>query len=179
MKDLSFASIMLCQTNFLIFSCIPFQQTGKNSGKYRHPHIALAALELWIANQCMPDMCPQEWLESPNGQGYGTDDTKSTSITWCEMDNNNNLTAQPLVPYEWPNTGGGVFPGHELYGGEPLKAAPGVYVNEVVGIEFPEDSSELADTTTPTTTPNDSSAGRIAMSWFLTTAFGIAGIVAF
>jgi hypothetical protein len=139
----------------------PYVHTGENSGKYRHPHIALAALELWIANQCMPDKCMPTWLESPNGQGYGTDGTKSTSITWCEMDNNKDLTAQPLVPYAWPNAGDGIFPGHELYDGMPLKAAPGVYVNEVV-----EDLD------------NDSSAGHVAMSWFLTTAFGVAGIVA-
>jgi hypothetical protein len=145
----------------------PYVLTGENSGKYRHPHLALAALELWIANQCMPDKCPQEWLESPNGQGYGTDGTKSTSITWCEMEDNENPMAQPLVPYEWPNTGNGIFPGHELYDGRPLKAVPGVYVNEVVDIvpETEEDS--------------DDSAGHIAMSWFLTTAFVIAGIVAF
>lgn len=31
----------------------PYIHTGDNSGQYRHPHLALAALELWIANQCM------------------------------------------------------------------------------------------------------------------------------
>jgi hypothetical protein len=139
----------------------PYVHTGENSGKYRHPHLALAALELWIANQCMPDKCSQEWLGSPNGEGYGTDETKATSITWCEMDDNDSLAAQPLVPYEWPSAGNGVFPGHQLYDGRPMKAAPGLYVNEVVDIKFPD------------------SAGPIAMSWFLTMAFGIACIVAF
>lgn len=31
----------------------PYVHTGDNAGKYRHPHLALAALETWIANQCM------------------------------------------------------------------------------------------------------------------------------
>ncbi|CAB9509537.1 expressed unknown protein [Seminavis robusta] len=115
----------------------PYVHTGENSGKYRHPHIALAALELWIANKCMPDKCPTAWLESPNGQGYGTDSKLSTSITWSEMDDNKNPIAQPLVPYEWPNAGNGIFPGHELYNGMRSKPAPGVYVNEVVEILEP------------------------------------------
>lgn len=57
------------------------RQTSENAGLYRHPHIALAALEIWIANQCMPKKCPSTWLDSPNGQDYATDDTTSTSIT--------------------------------------------------------------------------------------------------
>merc|ERR1740138_1339753 len=62
----------------------PYIHTGEDSGKYRHPHLALAAFELWIANKCNPAKCPTTWLESPNGQGYGIDKMKSTSITWIE-----------------------------------------------------------------------------------------------
>jgi hypothetical protein len=114
----------------------PYVHTGENSGKYRHPHIALAALELWMANQCMPDMCAATWLDSPNGMGYANDDKMSTSITWCEMEDNNDAMSQPLVPYVWPVQGMGVFPGLELYGDEVVKPAPGMYVNALVDVEL-------------------------------------------
>jgi len=110
----------------------PYIHTGENSGQYRHPHLALAALELWIANSCNPDKCASEWLESPNGKGYGIDKMKSTSITWAEMNDNNDPIAQPTVPYKWPNSGDGIYPGHELYGNYLLKPAPGSYVTEFV-----------------------------------------------
>ena len=114
--------------------------TGENSGKYRHPHVALAALELWIANQCLPDNCPSTWLDSPNGQGYGAADDTSTSITWSEMKDNDDPMSQPAVPYVWPNAGDGVYPGLNLYGGKTVKGAPGFYVNEVVGgVDVEED----------------------------------------
>jgi len=110
----------------------PYIHTGENSGLYRHPHIALAAFELWIANKCKPDACPSRWLDSPNGQGYGTNKMTSTSITWSEMDNNNDPMAQPIVPYAWPNSGGGIYPGLELYGDVMIKPAPGSYVTKFV-----------------------------------------------
>eukprot|EP00586_Coscinodiscus_wailesii_P023498 CAMPEP_0172520002 /NCGR_PEP_ID=MMETSP1066-20121228/291745_1 /TAXON_ID=671091 /ORGANISM="Coscinodiscus wailesii, Strain CCMP2513" /LENGTH=422 /DNA_ID=CAMNT_0013302681 /DNA_START=37 /DNA_END=1306 /DNA_ORIENTATION=- len=112
----------------------PYVSTGEHSGLYRHPHLALAALELWIANQCMPSKCPSTWLDSPNGQEYGTNPEKATSITWCEMDNNEDPMAQPAVPYVWPTSGSGIFPGHELLypAGKTTKQAPGVYVTEYV-----------------------------------------------
>lgn len=97
----------------------PYIHTGENSGQYRHPHLALAALELWIANQCMPDKCASEWLSSPNGQGYAADPMKTTSITWAEMIDNTNPMSQPLIPYAWPNSEpeGGIYPGLSmLYG---------------------------------------------------------------
>ena len=65
----------------------------------------------------MPDKCASEWLDSPNGQGYAADPMKTTSITWAEMIDNNDPMSQPLVPYAWPNSGDGVYPGLEkLYG---------------------------------------------------------------
>mmetsp|Transcript_1031 Transcript_1031/g.1902 ORF Transcript_1031/g.1902 Transcript_1031/m.1902 type:complete len:414 (-) Transcript_1031:1720-2961(-) len=110
----------------------PYVHTGENAGMYRHPHIALAALELWIANQCNNKKCPSKWLDSPNGQGYGKDEAKSTSITWAEMDDNDFPISQPIVPYKWPNAGTGLFPGHELYDNMPFKAVTGSYVTEFV-----------------------------------------------
>ena len=59
----------------------------------------------------MPDKCASEWLDSPNGQGYAADPMKTTSITWAEMIDNNDPISQPLVPYAWPNSGDGIYPG--------------------------------------------------------------------
>lgn len=115
----------------------PYVHTGEDSGQYRHPHLALAALELWIANQCMPDKCAAEWLDSPNGQGYAAEGAKATSITWAETDDNAFPMAQPAVPYAWPNSGEGDFPGLEdLYPSATLgcvKQAPGLYATEFAG----------------------------------------------
>jgi len=141
----------------------PYVHTGENSGLYRHPHIALAALELWMANQCIPE-CPSEWLKSPNGENYGTDETTSTSITWCEMADNANPMAQPLVPYAWPNTGKGLYPGLNLYNASATKAAPGLYITEVVGgVKLEDDSHDSShDSHDSHDHSSDDSSGTIA-----------------
>jgi len=119
----------------------PYVHTGENSGKYRHPHIALAALELWIANQCMPDKCASTWLDTPNGEKYGKDPLLSTAITWSEMDDNTDPMSQPKTPYA-PNSGDELYPGLEtLYptnadNGACAKSAPGLYVTEIAGQGF-------------------------------------------
>jgi hypothetical protein len=120
----------------------PYIHTGENAGLYRHPHIALAALELWLAHDCNPDACPSTWLDSPNGKGYGADKMTSTSITWTEMDDNNDTMAQPAVPYKWPNSGKGLYPGHELYGDYMAKPAPGSYVTRFVAVASSSHSSK-------------------------------------
>lgn len=109
----------------------PYVHTGENSGQYRHPHIAFAALELKIANMCKPKECPKEWLHSPNGQDYPSMDAE-TSITWAAMEDENDPMSQPKVPYSWPNAGQGIFPGHELYNGKPMKPVAGQYVMALV-----------------------------------------------
>ena len=50
------------------------------------------------------------------------------------MDDNMNPMAQPAVPNQWPNSGDGFFPGHELYDGKLIKPAPGTYVTELVAL---------------------------------------------
>jgi hypothetical protein len=112
----------------------PYIHTGKNSGKYRHPHLGLAAFELWIANQCMPQKCPLTWLDSPNGKGYAPNRTKASNIVWCEMKNRKNPMSQPKVPYEWPIKDGY---GIAQYGG-PVKQVKGVFVNDLVAKETRE-----------------------------------------
>lgn len=39
----------------------PYIFWGPNRGKYRHPHIAFAAVESWLAHKVMPDMCAEAW----------------------------------------------------------------------------------------------------------------------
>ena len=123
----------------------PYIHTGENSGLYRHPHIALAALELMIANKCNPEKCPSTWLDSPNGKDYGSKET-STSITWAEMEDNSDQIAQPAVPYKWPNAGDGIFPGHELYGGLNVKPAAGSYVTKFVAVLSEDPKPSAAST---------------------------------
>lgn len=85
-----------------------------------------------IANKCQgDDVCPKQWLDSPNGKSYG-DKLKSTSITWAEMEDNTDPMSQPAVPYKWPNSGNGIYPGHELYDGKLIKPVAGSYVTEFV-----------------------------------------------
>jgi hypothetical protein len=135
-----YCSTRVAQEGSIWADFCPYVHTGPNAGKYRHPHIALAALQQWIAHECMPDKCDSTWDEGP----FGYPPTVSTSITWCEMQDNDSHVSQPRVPYKWPiDTGGGggggggrasgdgeELPGPDLYYG--FKAAPGVYVNELV-----------------------------------------------
>mmetsp|Transcript_4773 Transcript_4773/g.8859 ORF Transcript_4773/g.8859 Transcript_4773/m.8859 type:complete len:438 (-) Transcript_4773:344-1657(-) len=108
----------------------PYVHTGENAGKYRHPHIALAALQQLVANACMPSLCGKEWDEGPDG--YPPKPTESTSITWCEMEDNEDPISQPKVPYSWPimETDESILPGPFSYGA--FKPAKGFYVNELV-----------------------------------------------
>lgn len=138
----------------------PYIHTGENSGLYRHPHIALAAIELWIANKCNPTKCPPKWLESPAGKNYGKDPKTSTSITWSQMDNNTDPMAQPSVPYSWPNSGDGIYPGHELYGDNMIKPAPGSYVTKYVAAGSKMMMSNSNTNGTNTTGGKESSASR-------------------
>ncbi len=126
----------LPQTIQLSGDFCPYVHTGPNSGKNRHPHIALASLELWIANQCMPEHCPARWLDSPNGRGYATDGEAATSITWAKMNNEDDPMSQPAIPYVWPTDGSSIFPGFgDLYPSDKCtKSAPGKYVTEIAGL---------------------------------------------
>ena len=42
----------------------PYIFFGPNRGKYRHPHIALSALETYLANKVMPSTCGTSWDDS-------------------------------------------------------------------------------------------------------------------
>jgi hypothetical protein len=82
-----------------------------------------------IANACMPDMCGTEWDEGASAYPPAADVT--ISITWCEMDDNEDAMAQPAVPYARPIVSKeGGLPGPDRY--DSFKAAKDVYVNELV-----------------------------------------------
>jgi len=42
----------------------PYITFGPNRGKYRHPHLAYSALETYLANKIMPDVCGSTWDDS-------------------------------------------------------------------------------------------------------------------
>ena len=42
----------------------PYIFFGPNRGKYRHPHIAFAAVETYLANLVMPNKCGTTWDDS-------------------------------------------------------------------------------------------------------------------
>jgi hypothetical protein len=81
----------------------PYSHEGLNAGKFRPPHLALASIVQYIANQVMPDKCDPEWDEGPQGYPLFPD----SSMDWVVMNEfiNGDPKAQPLLPYTWPESG--------------------------------------------------------------------------
>jgi len=50
----------------------PYIFFGPNRGKYRHPHIALSAVEVYLSNLLMPDKCGTSWDDSNYPQAVDT-----------------------------------------------------------------------------------------------------------
>lgn len=90
--------------------------------QYRHPHIAYAALEVFLAAERYPDKCANTWLE--NNPGFIDDERISTVLRFPVMSNEadkktvENWLAQPVLPYDYTKPA--------------PKGAGGVYVNSVV-----------------------------------------------
>ena len=42
----------------------PYIYFGPHRGKYRHPHIAFSAVEVYLSNKVMPDKCGTTWDDS-------------------------------------------------------------------------------------------------------------------
>uniref|UniRef100_A0A7S4UGS6 Uncharacterized protein n=1 Tax=Ditylum brightwellii TaxID=49249 RepID=A0A7S4UGS6_9STRA len=107
----------------------PYVFEGPDAGQYRHPHIAYAALEVYLANQVMPELCGVTWLE--NNPDFLDPDRVTTNIAFPKMDadegNNKRSVArwlgQPSLPYKYPRGNDRDF---------MLKAASGEYVTEYV-----------------------------------------------
>jgi len=102
----------------------PYIFKGENAGKYRHPHIAYAALEVFLAAERYPNKCADTWLE--NNPDFIDDDKRiSTILHFPAMSNEDagketveNWLAQPILPYDYTKPA--------------PKSAGGDYVNSVV-----------------------------------------------
>lgn len=96
----------------------PYVFEGPDAGKYRHPHIAYAALEVYLAKRIMPDKCKTTWLE--NNPDFLNPDRVTTDTPFPVMSKDDvdattveNWLGQPVLPWNYDS-------------GDP-KAAEGVY----------------------------------------------------
>jgi len=94
----------------------PYVFEGPDAGQYRHPHIALAALEVYLANLALPETCKVTWLE--NNPDFLDADRVSTDTPFPVMSNDEeypdpttveNWLGQPVLP--WNYTSGEARPG--------------------------------------------------------------------
>jgi hypothetical protein len=72
---------------------------GPDAGIYRHPHLALASLEQYLANIAIPEKCGLEW-----NSDYPL--SPDSSWDWVEMISDD-PKSQPKTPYAWPVSGQG------------------------------------------------------------------------
>lgn len=84
----------------------PYVFKGPDAGKYRHPHIAYAALEVYLANKYMPDQCSKTWLE--NNPDFLDPKRVTTDTPFPTMDNDNagkktvkHWLGQPVLPWKY------------------------------------------------------------------------------
>jgi len=101
----------------------PYIFFGPKRGKYRHPHIAYAAVEVWLANKVMPDKCGKTWDDN-DGKDYPF--TPSHSVAFPKMTKVEGFKEHPKQPMI-DRSGSFIWPGDE---GTKRKAVPGVFVIE-------------------------------------------------
>jgi len=82
----------------------PYIFEGENAGKYRHPHIAFASLEVYLANMHMPEDCHPTWLENNPWfieEGRVTTDTPFPVMSNDDKDAKSveNWLGQPVLPW--------------------------------------------------------------------------------
>jgi len=79
----------------------PYIFFGNDRGKYRHPHVAFAAVETWLANKIMPDQCGPTWDEN-DGFDYpfppNDDDRVQTRTHFAPNDNSVAFPEMATVP---------------------------------------------------------------------------------
>jgi len=96
----------------------PYIFFGPSRGKYRHPHIAYAALEVFLANQTVAE-CGPTW-DDGDGANFPSSPDNSAAFPMMELvDGNPDDPEQPEV-----NECGFIWPGAE---GDKKKAVPGVF----------------------------------------------------
>mmetsp|Transcript_1475 Transcript_1475/g.1991 ORF Transcript_1475/g.1991 Transcript_1475/m.1991 type:complete len:433 (+) Transcript_1475:126-1424(+) len=99
----------------------PYLYFGPNRGKYRHPHIAYAAVEVWLANKVMPDECGETW-DHNDGKDYPfTPDHSVAFPKMASVPGHEDDPKQPALNMD----GGFIWPGDE---GRKRKAVKGVFV---------------------------------------------------
>jgi hypothetical protein len=94
----------------------PYVFQGPDAGKYRHPHIAYAALEVYLANQIMPGKCSTTWLQNnPNFLDLSrvTTDTPFPTMDADSADAKTvaNWIGQPVLPWVYTSGEPKPFPG--------------------------------------------------------------------
>merc|ERR1711935_1202859 len=111
----------------------PYVFEGPDAGKYRHPHIAYAALEVYLANMVMPNECSTTWLE--NNPSFLDPDRITTDTPFPVMDNDgfandtvDNWIGQPVLPWSYdkgePKAVCGMFSNALLYAPMVEEPAP-------------------------------------------------------
>jgi len=98
----------------------PYVFFGPKRGKYRHPHIAYAAVEVWLAHKAMPDKCGPTWDDN-DGKSYPF--VPDHSVAFPMMEDVQGHEADPQQPSI--DKDGFVWPGDE---GVKRKAVPGNFV---------------------------------------------------
>lgn len=102
----------------------PYIFFGPNRGKYRHPHVAFAAVETWLANKAMPQACGPTWDEN-DGADYPF--TPDNSVAFPEMEFVSGYKTDPKQPRTSNDEQRFFWPGAE---GSKRKSVKGVFVIE-------------------------------------------------
>jgi len=97
----------------------PYIFFGPNRGKYRHPHIAFSALEVFLANQAGVEGCGTTWDDNDGKYFPATPDTSAAFPKMEEVDGHPDDPEQPKL-----NKCGFIWPGDD---GDKRKAVPGVF----------------------------------------------------
>jgi len=94
----------------------PYVFQGPDAGKYRHPHIAYAALEVFLANKHMPELCFKTWLE--NNPDFLNQERVTTESPFPVMDVDSagpktvkHWLGQPVLPWNYTSGDAKVFTG--------------------------------------------------------------------
>jgi len=104
----------------------PYVFEGPDAGKYRHPHIAFAALEVYLAHRAMPETCAPTWLQ--NNPGFLDEHRVTTDTPFPVMSNDDspansvkNWIGQPDLPW--------------VYDSGTAKAAAGTFSSAILYAE--------------------------------------------
>jgi len=107
----------------------PYIFFGPNRGKYRHPHIAFSAVEVYLSNLALPEQCGTTWDDSNYPAAV---DTTIAFPYMTDMDDNQ----QPTI-----TDGMWIWPGPE---GTKKKAVQGNFANHLYTISGDGDNGSIA-----------------------------------